>query len=74
LRLTRVEDALRGRRVDPARVREAAALASEAARPLPQTGYKLPLLEAQIVDVLERVSTHEPHHEPHLAGGPRDNP
>lgn len=74
LRLTRVEDALRGRRVDPVRVREAAALASEAARPLPQTGYKLPLLEAQIVDVLERVSTPEPHHEPHLAGGPRDNP
>jgi xanthine dehydrogenase YagS FAD-binding subunit len=58
-RFQRVENALQSRRVDAAAIEEAAALAIEGARPLPQTGYKLELLQAQIADVLTQVTTLE---------------
>ena len=59
LRLKRVENALQSRRVDGATIEEAAGLAIEGARPLPQTGYKLHLLRAQITDVLAHVTALE---------------
>jgi xanthine dehydrogenase YagS FAD-binding subunit len=59
LRLRRVENALQSRRVDGAAIEEAAGLAIEGARPLPQTGYKLHLLQAQITDVLAHVTALE---------------
>ena len=55
LRFKRVENALQSRRIDGAAIEEAAGLAIEGARPLPQTGYKLQLLQAQIADVLAHV-------------------
>jgi xanthine dehydrogenase YagS FAD-binding subunit len=55
LRFKRVENALQSRRIDGAALEEAAGLAIEGARPLPQTGYKLQLLQAQIADVLAHV-------------------
>ena len=55
-RFRRVENALQSRRVDAAAIEEAAGLAIEGARPLPQTGYKLELLQAQIADVLTHVT------------------
>ena len=59
LRLKRVENALQSRRVDGAAIEEVAGLAIEGARPLPQTGYKLHLLRAQITDVLAHVTALE---------------
>jgi xanthine dehydrogenase YagS FAD-binding subunit len=58
-RFRRVENALQSRRVDAAAIEEAAGLAIEGARPLPQTGYKLQLLQAQIADVLMHVTAVE---------------
>jgi xanthine dehydrogenase YagS FAD-binding subunit len=56
LRFERVENALQSRRVDDAAIEQAAGLAIEGARPLPQTGYKLQLLQAQIADVLRQAT------------------
>lgn len=57
MRFARVENALHARPADGAVIEQAAALAIEGARPLPQTRYKLKLLQAQIADGLERVSS-----------------
>ncbi|MGO8916994.1 MAG: FAD binding domain-containing protein [Stellaceae bacterium] len=56
LRLKRVEEALQSAPVDPGAIRHAAAAAITGANPLPQTGYKLPLLREQLIDVLEAVA------------------
>jgi len=59
LRFERVENALQSGPVDGAAIKQAASLAIEGARPLPQTGYKLQLLQAQIADVLAHVTALE---------------
>jgi xanthine dehydrogenase YagS FAD-binding subunit len=59
LRFERVENALQSRRVADAAIEQAAGLAIEGARPLPQTGYKLQLLQAQIADALRQVTAAE---------------
>jgi xanthine dehydrogenase YagS FAD-binding subunit len=56
LRLPSVEEALASRTLDPATIRAAAVLAIKGAKPLPQTAYKLHLLQEQLVDVLESVA------------------
>jgi len=56
LRLTAAEAALEGKATDPAALRLAAALAIAGSKALPQTGYKLQLLEELLIDVLERVA------------------
>jgi xanthine dehydrogenase YagS FAD-binding subunit len=68
LRLERVENALQSRLVDDAAIEQAAGLAIEGARPLPQTGYKLQLLQAQIADVLRHVTAVENSVRKHDAG------
>ncbi len=60
LRLTKVEAALVGKQAEPAVFEEAAALASEGAKPLPQTAYKLDLLRACVLEALERALEREP--------------
>ena len=55
LRLSAAEAALEGKAIDPAALRLAAALAIAGSKALPQTGYKLQLLEELLIDVLERV-------------------
>jgi hypothetical protein len=50
---------LQSRRVDGAAIEEAAGLAVGGAGPLPQTGYKLQLLPAQIADVLAHLTALE---------------
>lgn len=54
LRLTAVEDALIAEAIEPELLAKAAKLAREGAQPLPQTGYKLDLLEAVVLDALEQ--------------------
>ncbi len=54
LRLAAVEARLIGRRPDPAVLATAAEAATDGFRPLEQTAYKLPLLRATVLDVLER--------------------
>lgn len=54
LRRAAVEAALIGGVPDEARILEAAARATEGARPLPLTGYKLPLLVGAVREALER--------------------
>jgi xanthine dehydrogenase YagS FAD-binding subunit len=54
LRLTAVEDALIAEAIEPELLAKAAKLAREGAKPLPQTGYKLDLLEAAVLDALEQ--------------------
>jgi xanthine dehydrogenase YagS FAD-binding subunit len=56
LRLPAAEAALEGKATDPAALRLAAALAMAGSKALPQTGYKLQLLEELLIDVLERVA------------------
>ena len=55
LRLDAVEALLMGSSLDDETVSAAAAAASEGARPLPETGYKVQLVEATVREVLERV-------------------
>ena len=52
LRLPGAEDLLAGNRLDPATIGAAAKSAGAGAGPLPQTGYKVALLEGIIADVL----------------------
>ena len=54
LRLLEVEDALHGQQPESETLARAAALAREGAKPLPQTGYKLDLLEGCVLEALER--------------------
>jgi xanthine dehydrogenase YagS FAD-binding subunit len=54
LRLPKVEAALVGKPADAASLQAAAALASAGAKPLPMTGYKVALLEATVLETLER--------------------
>ncbi|MFO7566944.1 MAG: FAD binding domain-containing protein [Enhygromyxa sp.] len=54
LRLLAVEAALQGQAPEPATLARAAALAREGAKPLPMTGYKLDLLEACVLEAIER--------------------
>ena len=56
LRLPAAEAALEGKTTDPGALRLAAALAIAGSKALPQTGYKLQLLEELLIDVLERVA------------------
>jgi xanthine dehydrogenase YagS FAD-binding subunit len=56
LRREAVEARLIGRPLDDATITAAAALAAEGARPLPMTGYKLPLLVGSVQEALERVA------------------
>ena len=51
-RLTEVEDALVGRAASDAVLEEAAALATARARPLPQTRYKVAMVEALVLSTL----------------------
>ncbi|WP_404390109.1 FAD binding domain-containing protein [Humibacillus xanthopallidus] len=55
LRLRAVEDLLLGSRLDDDTVSAAAHAATEGADPLPETGYKVHLVEATVREVLERV-------------------
>jgi xanthine dehydrogenase YagS FAD-binding subunit len=56
LRREAVEAALVGGPLDEARIAAAAALATEGARPLPMTGYKLPILVGAVREALERAA------------------
>jgi xanthine dehydrogenase YagS FAD-binding subunit len=55
LRLSAVEELLTGTTLDDDTVAAAAHLATEGANPLPETGYKVQLVEATVREVLERV-------------------
>ncbi|GAA2498361.1 FAD binding domain-containing protein [Terrabacter carboxydivorans] len=55
LRLGAVETLLTGSTLDDDTVAAAAEAATEGARPLPETGYKVQLVEATVREVLERV-------------------
>jgi xanthine dehydrogenase YagS FAD-binding subunit len=54
LRLPQVEEALIGRPATEATFEQAAQLASEGAAPLPQTGYKVPLLYGTVLETIDR--------------------
>jgi xanthine dehydrogenase YagS FAD-binding subunit len=54
MRLPQVEAALVGRAPEPAVLAAAAAKASDGASPLPMTAYKVELLEATVLETLER--------------------
>jgi len=56
LRLAAVEAALQGAPANAASIAEAAKRASDGARPLPMTGYKLDLLEGLLHDLLQQVA------------------
>jgi xanthine dehydrogenase YagS FAD-binding subunit len=56
LRLSAVEAALQGKTVNPASIEDAAKRASDGARPLPMTGYKLDLLRGLVHDLLEKIA------------------
>ena len=60
LRLAAVEAALSGRAPDAGTIAAAAQLAVTDANPLPQTGYKLDLLVAQVADALTRIAGRDP--------------
>lgn len=60
LRLPEVEAALQGRPAEQATLEAAAARATAGASPLPQTGYKLPLLERTVLETLERALAGDP--------------
>lgn len=60
LRLRAVEAQLVGKPALEATFEQAARLASEGARPLPQTGYKLELLRVSVVDALTRAAERSP--------------
>ena len=55
LRLSAVEDLLVGSSLDDDAVSAAAAAATAGAKPLPETGYKVQLIEASVREALERV-------------------
>ena len=55
LRLKAVEELLTGSHLDDDTVAAAAAAARQGANPLPETGYKVQLVEATVREVLERV-------------------
>ncbi|GAA5017393.1 xanthine dehydrogenase family protein subunit M [Terrabacter aeriphilus] len=55
LRLGAVEDLLTGSTLDDDTIAAAARRATEGANPLPETGYKVQLVEATVREVLERV-------------------
>jgi xanthine dehydrogenase YagS FAD-binding subunit len=57
IRLTAAEDAAQGSAVRPATIAAAARAASEGAKPLPMTGYKLDLLAGLVQDLLEECSS-----------------
>jgi xanthine dehydrogenase YagS FAD-binding subunit len=54
LRLIQVEEALVGRSATMATFEQAAKLATEGATPLPQTGYKVPLLYGTVLETIDR--------------------
>ena len=54
-RLGAVEELITGSTLDDDVLAEAAHLATEGASPLPETGYKVQLVEATVLEVLERV-------------------
>ncbi len=56
LRLTAAEAALEGRRATEATIAGAARLASDGAKPLPMTGYKLDLLSGLVRDLLTQIA------------------
>jgi xanthine dehydrogenase YagS FAD-binding subunit len=56
LRLSAVEAALQGAPANAATIANAAQLATEGAKPLPMTGYKLDLLRGLVQDLLERLA------------------
>lgn len=56
LRLAAVEQAIVGGKMDAGAIAAAAQYAASAARPLPQTGYKVTLLEALVRDLLGRLT------------------
>jgi xanthine dehydrogenase YagS FAD-binding subunit len=56
LRLSASEAALQGKPVNPASIADAASRATNGAKPLPMTGYKLDLLSGLVRDLLERVT------------------
>lgn len=56
LRLPKVEAALEGKPADAETFAAAAKLATEGAKPLPMTGYKLPLVEGTVLETLEQAS------------------
>src|SRR6478736_9507896 len=55
LRLSAVEALITGTQLDDDAITAAAATATEGASPLPETGYKVQLVEATVREVLERV-------------------
>jgi xanthine dehydrogenase YagS FAD-binding subunit len=55
LRLGLVEELLTGSTLDDGTIGTAAQKATRGARPLPETGYKVQLVEATVLEVLERV-------------------
>jgi len=55
LRLPAVEDALAGKRLDETTIAAVAKLAAVGAKPLAMTGYKVPLIEGLIADLLGRL-------------------
>ena len=55
LRLSAVEALITGTQLDDDAITAAAAAATEGASPLPETGYKVQLVEATVREVLERV-------------------
>jgi xanthine dehydrogenase YagS FAD-binding subunit len=56
LRLSASEAALQGKPASPATIADAASRATNGARPLPMTGYKLDLLSGLVRDLLERLA------------------
>lgn len=57
LRMTAAERLLIDSRLDEEVIAAAAAACTEGANPLPETGYKVPLIEATVHEVLERLTT-----------------
>ncbi len=56
LRMRAAEDLLRGSTLDDDTIASASAACTQRAEPLPETGYKVPLIEATVREVLERVA------------------
>lgn len=60
LRLLEIEKALLGQKPEAATFERVAKLAPEGAKPLPMTGYKLDLLEASVLEALEKAAAKTP--------------
>lgn len=56
MRLPKVEAALEGAPATPASFERAAAVATEGAKPLPMTGYKVDLVRASVLEAIERAA------------------